>query len=398
MQCIEEFISLEESTLTEIPAYLQQPDKTLFFDIETTGLSPRASSLYLIGTIYYDSEKVGFYLTQWFADNYHSEAPIISAFLDQLEQFDYLYHYNGATFDIPYVLHKCHKHDIAISDHCAEILERKNSIYSVDMLKHVRKLKKIFSLSGASQKAVENWLGIYREDMYSGRELISVYSEYMQSKILNQSKANSLKDLLLLHNHDDILGMLEVGNMLLYRNLFTCPEQANIQVSSIEPSVEYSENFQNENSMVQQVMITFRYDIFLPKDVVITRAYQPEIAPDLIFHLELSGQQGTLILPVLAGTKYHFLKDYKNYYYLPAEDCAMHKSVAEFVDPSHRQKATAKTCYIKKTGNFIPVAAPKKWEEAMFLDEYAGKPAYVEFTDSSDTKKYTKLVINHLYL
>ena len=33
-------------------AFPMDPERILFFDIETTGLSPRASSLYLIGTIH----------------------------------------------------------------------------------------------------------------------------------------------------------------------------------------------------------------------------------------------------------------------------------------------------------------------------------------------------------
>lgn len=383
MQCIEEFIPKEP------PTYLQHPDKTLFFDIETTGLSPRASSLYLIGTIYYDSEKSGFRMTQWFADNYQSESQMIVAFLEQLEKFDYLYHYNGATFDIPYILHKCEKHKISINDHCAEILERKNSLYSVDMLKKIRKLKKILALSGASQKNIEQWLGIYREDKYSGGDLIPVYSEYMQNKILNQDQANNLKTLLLLHNHDDILGMITVGNMLHYSKLFACPEEADITVRCVDLS--------QKESGEEQVTLTFEHSIPLPKDVIITKSYHKETFPDLRFHLELSGYQGTLFLPVQKDSKYHFLKDYKNYYYLPAEDTAMHKSVAEFVDPSHREKATAKTCYIKKTGNFLPVPNPKKLQETIFLDEYRGKLSYIELPDTLDTEKYANCIINHMY-
>mgnify|MGYP002649210078 CR=1 FL=1 len=34
----------------------QPLNQILFFDIETTGLSPKASSLYLIGAMYYDTE------------------------------------------------------------------------------------------------------------------------------------------------------------------------------------------------------------------------------------------------------------------------------------------------------------------------------------------------------
>ena len=37
--------------------------------------------------------------------------------------------------------------------------------------------------------------------------------------------------------------------------------------------------------------------------------------------------------------------DYKNYYYLPNEDMAVHKSVAVSVDRTHREKAAPENCY-----------------------------------------------------
>ena len=40
-----------------------------------------------------------------------------------------------------------------------------------------------------------------------------------------------------------------------------------------------------------------------------------------------------------------FYKDYKNYYYLPEQNCAIHKSVAAYVDKSRRTAATKNTCY-----------------------------------------------------
>ncbi|GEM_PF-5794944 len=60
-------------------------------------------------------------------------------------------------------------------------------------------------------------------------------------------------------------------------------------------------------------------------------------------------------IPRYTGELKHFYKDYKNYYYLPAEDQAYHKSVSGFVDRSARVQATARTAYTKKTGTFIPV-------------------------------------------
>ena len=68
-----------------------------------------------------------------------------------------------------------------------------------------------------------------------------------------------------------------------------------------------------------------------------------------------------------------FFKDYKDYYYLPAEDTAIHKSVGEFVDKKARVQATARTAYIKKTGSFLPVYDDS---DAIFTAEYRGWPRY----------------------
>lgn len=44
----------------------------------------------------------------------------------------------------------------------------------------------------------------------------------------------------------------------------------------------------------------------------------------------------------------------KDYYYLPKEDRAIHRSIACYVDKAYRQKATAATCYIRQEGIFLP--------------------------------------------
>ena len=44
----------------------------------------------------------------------------------------------------------------------------------------------------------------------------------------------------------------------------------------------------------------------------------------------------------------------KDYYYLPAEDIAVHKSIASAVDKEHRVQANASNCYGKKYAIFLP--------------------------------------------
>lgn len=60
----------------------------------------------------------------------------------------------------------------------------------------------------------------------------------------------------------------------------------------------------------------------------------------------------------IRDTLKYFYPDYQNYYYLPEEDMAIHKSIADSVDPSYRKKATKNTCYTKKAGIFLPQGSP----------------------------------------
>ena len=54
----------------------------------------------------------------------------------------------------------------------------------------------------------------------------------------------------------------------------------------------------------------------------------------------------------------------------------MHKSVAAYVDKSHRVQAKASTCYCKKTGLFLP--CPSLTSQPLFYLDYGSTPAYLE--------------------
>jgi len=77
------------------------------------------------------------------------------------------------------------------------------------------------------------------------------------------------------------------------------------------------------------------------------------------------------------GELKYFYPNFKEYFYLPLEDTAVHKSVGEFVDKSARVRATAKTCYTKKRGLFLPQFEPL-WEPAL-KREYKDALSFVEY-------------------
>lgn len=345
--------------------YFRHPvEQILFFDIETTGLSPKASSLYMIGIMFYNKEDNNWHLIQFFADNYKSEADMINSFLDILENYNYLYHFNGKTFDIPYILNKCDKHGISPSEHSDKILNDKNGIYSIDILAYIRPVKKMLNLSKANQTALERWLGIVRDDKFDGGKLIPIYTEYMQKKILAPSKAEDLEKILLLHNYEDIENMLNIASIMSYNDI-----SALSPISDDETIFnEYSKQFYisditiDEDGMlnilctVDELIFPKKVDINIPFPKSSSKVYQETD------NLQLTFENNTVLLkvPILSGILYNYIKNYKDYYYFSDKDIALHKSVAAYMNKSHRKKATAATCYTKKQGYFIPSLHPIK--------------------------------------
>ena len=65
-----------------------------------------------------------------------------------------------------------------------------------------------------NQKSLEEFLGLYRKDLYDGGTLIRFYYDYIESK-----DKSILADLLL-HNEEDLLGMLKVVEMSLFYRFF----------------------------------------------------------------------------------------------------------------------------------------------------------------------------------
>ena len=95
------------------------------------------------------------------------------------------------------------------------------------------------------------------------------------------------------------------------------------------------------------------------------------------------------------GTLKYFFDNYKDYYYLPAEDVAILKEVAASVDKAHRKNATASTCYTKKDSIFLPqyqiIAEPA------FYKQRKDKISYFELTDAFiDSNQILRQYIDHV--
>lgn len=340
-------------------------ESTLFFDIETTGFSSAHTQVYLIGCV---ARKGNLSCTtQFFAETPAEEKNILSAFLSLTSQYQNLISFNGMGFDLPYLKERCVRHDLT------ETLEQ---FPHLDIFRELSKFKKILKLSNLKQKSLEIFLDLQRNDKYSGGDLINVYLKYVK-----QPSEESCA-LLQLHNYEDLLGMSKLLPILSYPRLF----QGQFAVLSYEKN-NY-QTFSHEHAI--ELILTLALEHPLPKRFSFGKE-----------NIYLTGfqKQAKLKVPIYQGELKYFYPNYKDYYYLPQEDRAIHKSVAFYVDKDFRTRAKAATCYSKKTGCFLP-----QFEEIItpyFKLEYHDKLTWFEmtedFTDSLEQqKKYALHLLRYL--
>lgn len=351
-----------------IPDFLKEHfnlSKLLFFDIETTGFSAKASSLYLIGCLYFENEQP--IIRQWFAETIHEELTLLSAFFDFMKNYDTLIHYNGAGFDIPYLLQKCSHYHLPYDF---------DAIKSIDLYKILSPVKSMLKLENLKQKTIETYLGIQRDDLYNGGELIRVYQNFLSTP------SKEAQQLLLLHNHDDMNGLFQLSSMLAFRD-FTA---SNYTFHSYEIS-DYKSYHGTEG---KEVIFHFTLSSPLPKRVSFSKQD---------FFLNVTKNKCSLRTKAYTGELKYFYSDYKNYYYLPAEDTAIHKSVAFYVDKNFRTRAKAANCYSRKTGIFLPQF--KEIISPYFKIDYFDKILYFEacesnLNDSSKMNSYIEHILNYM--
>ncbi len=144
-------------------------DKILFIDIETTGFTAKSSSLYLIGTAYYQAGN--WRIKQWFARTPADETALLEDFFSFCQSYTHLIHFNGNNFDLPYLLQKCDQHKLS---------HNFDNFEGIDLYKRVSPYKSFLHTPNCKQKTLEELLGIDREDLYHGGELIEIYHNYVK--------------------------------------------------------------------------------------------------------------------------------------------------------------------------------------------------------------------------
>jgi len=333
------------------------PEEMLFFDIETTGLKKETTQLYLIGCAYYSDGC--WKIRQWLAQNARDEEYILEDFFDLASGYRTLVHFNGDGFDIPYVKYKSDFYSISCPLDCMK---------SFDIYRHARVSKKLLNQSSMSQKSVEAFLGIERDDQYDGGRLIPVYYNY------ERSGDPYLEELLLLHNFDDLQGMIKILPILSYSSIF----DGNYCFTGYE---------EHQNKLT----VNYRLNDTIPRKCETYTAsgnVQVYAENDLL----------QLNIDIFEGTARTFLENVSDYYYLPEEDTVIHKDVAQFADRGKRIRATRKNCYLKKEGKYI--SSCPSWNGKIFfrMDDKKNAMADIEDIIKGDTDNifndYARYILN----
>lgn len=366
-----------------------RPDEILFIDIETTGLSPKTADLYLIGVSYRQSST--WHLVQFMAESVDHEKEILINFQNLLKDFKYVVHFNGNRFDIPFLQAKFAKYDMN---------DAFENVESFDLYKKISPYKLQLGLPDCKQKTIELYLGIDREDKYDGGKLIPIYHEFVEDKDPEKLR------LLLLHNFEDVKGMFDLLPMMRYLEFFNLFR--NMPKVSIRTDEEIDDNAYDYELPVRARKVQANYykdiDGSQKQEVYMKLTLPFELPSSLSGNLDncyfkIVGKEATLRVPLYEQELKYYYSNYKDYYYLPKEDMAIHKSIAEFVDKAYREKATPENCYTKKAGQYL-----LEWDlvfAPFFKEDYKDKRFFFDLNENMKKSRfamslYASHVIAHI--
>lgn len=436
-------------------------ESVLAVDIETTGIVAEKSRIYLIGCGYWEEDC--WKLIQWFDDKGDGEADILTSFLLFTKKFTTLVHYNGRQFDLPFLARRIVWNGLQGIPGAEDFPSAMKSMDLYRYVKPFQKLmslpdcrqQTVEQFLGTNRtehrsgkeliQVYLDYIGATFDDVWKNKKQDTIAEETkridaaMISRLLkaqqldNQRKAaeeesreeacvytecetagnnteesaapakaettigedaeqeeltdrTSMRMALLAHNRADVAGLIALTDTLAWKDLL----QAQLVVHRAQANT-----FRDANGEPQQELILHAKAEGVHEDTF----PMPITASKDGCYCTIQGSKVTLKVPIYNGKLHYFYSNYKDYYFLPELDQAIHKSIATYVDPSHRQQATAQNCYTGKVGTFLP-----EWTKEytpLFQESVKDKTAWFEFKPEMKKDKeffaaYATYVYRHI--
>ena len=294
------------------------------------------------------------------------EADTLRAFFELLLGFSSVITFNGDSFDIRFIRDRAKKHGINPHDF--------DRIKSLDLFKTVKRFSKFLNTPDCRQKTIEQYYGLFREDRYNGGQLIDIYKQY------SMRPDPEMLETLLLHNHEDVKGMLTVMNVL-------------------------------ELSRLAEILEAFGdFDTTRPDELIFhfpAKLHQNIVVSDVYYTVSVKSDGVTVILHPKNGELAHFYSNYRDYCYIPDEALLIPKSLTSTIDRSRIEKATKENCCTKHTGTYLPITDEKghrifdSADTLTFKKSYSDKQLFIEI-DPADISEafmleYIRSLVKYIF-
>lgn len=300
------------------PTY-QLKSSYFLLDIETTGLLKNNHAIICIGVIYKDNDGQ-VKSTQWFAENKCEEAQVLKHFLAFCSSYQKVCTYNGSSFDIPFILSRLIYHDLA-PDPFKTLL--------------VMDFKRILGKLNLNRGSLEQLLGYCRTTSVTGKELVKLYNLH------ETNPQPSYQKVIIDHNLDELRSQLVLHEFYLI--VLRLPDYKLLSQKT------------DENYLYIQLQTTFN----------------PHTRCSLAMQdIHLSWTSNSSIITLRILLHHEALKKYltpvKDYFFIKDQNQIVHKSIAQFIPKSLKQKLSPKDCYITQSGTFIKCPSDHKGIPADF--------------------------------
>ena len=267
------------------------------------------------------------YLYQEMAEAFEEEKTLLSGFFQALDPSSCLLSYNGEAFDLPFIRERAAFWHIPVPE---TILAGKG-FPSLDLYRILKPAAAFFSLPNRKQVTLEQLLKLPARSCPDGKEGIRVYREFIKWKALTKVLKDSsevpeehFSEKLLGHNREDLLGLAGITALL---SLFQLKdEKARILDAFVPPDPP------------DRLCLQAEYPLAFPEGL---SGSFPFSGGTLAF----SGRTARLCFFIQERGLRLYYPNYKDYEYIPGEDCAMPRTLSAFLDKSLKMPCRPETCY-----------------------------------------------------